>query len=122
MALVKAKRERRLARIARTRRHQARLRATRVVVYLSEKHTYAQIISPQAKVLASASTVEKSSRAAFSATNGGNIAAAKEIGRLLAEKAQPLNIGPLGFDRGGRRYAGRVRALAEAARAGGLSF
>lgn len=118
MAVKLTKRARRHARIARTRRHQLRLRVTRIIVHLSEKHTYAQIISPEAKVLASASTVEKSLRS----KNGSNIAAAQKVGQLLAKKAETLSIERLGFDRGGRRYSGRVQALADAAREGGLSF
>lgn len=121
MARILTKKARRLSRIARTRRHQLRLRANRIVVHLSGKHTYAQIISPQAQVLASASTAEKSMRKDF-AKNGGNVAAASAVGKLLAEKAKKLELQKLGFDRGGRRYTGRVRALAEAAREGGLSF
>ena len=115
------KKSRRLLRGARTRRHQARLGVCRLVVTLSGRHTYAQIISPEAKVLVYASTVESELRAQY-AKNGGNTAAAEVIGKRLAEKAKSVDIGKLGFDRSGRRYDGRVKALAEAARAGGLSF
>ena len=115
------KKARRLVRAVRTRRHQASLGVSRIVVTLSGKHTYAQIISPAAKVLASASTVEVDMRAEFG-KNGGNIAAAEAVGRRLAEKVKSVDIGKLGFDRGGRRYDGRIKALAEALRTGGLSF
>lgn len=114
-------RQRRMVRAARTRRMQARLGVSRLVVHLSGQHAYAQIISPAAKVLASASTLEKEMRQQLG--NGGNTAAAAAVGSRLAEKAKQVdNIGKLAFDRGGCRYAGRVRALAEAARAGGLKF
>lgn len=112
---------RRLVRAARTRRVQARLRVSRLVVHLSGQHTYAQIVSPQARVLVSASTVEKDVRKLC--RNGGNTVAATAVGRRLAEKAVAVGeVGKLAFDRGGRKYTGRVRALAEAAREGGLVF
>lgn len=111
----------RLRRGAQTRRHQSRLRVTRLAVHLSGKHTYAQIIDANAKVLASASTTEKALKAAYQ-KNGGNLAAAEAIGRRLAEKAKQAGIEQIAFDRGGWRYGGRVKALAEAARAGGLLF
>ena len=114
---------RRLARAARTRHIQRRLGVTRVVVHLTNKHTYAQIISSEAAVLAHASTAEKEVRGRLK--SGANTAAAQLVGQRLAEKAKALtaeHLAALGFDRGGRRYTGRVRALAEAARGGGLSF
>ena len=117
---TRTRQQRRVHRAARTRRMQARLGAARLVVHLSGQHAYAQIISPAAQVLASASTVEKEMRGKVG--NGGNAAAAAAVGSRLAEKAQALDIGKLAFDRGGCKYAGRVRALAEAARAGGLKF
>ena len=118
--IIKNTVQRRRVRAARTRQMQTRLRATRIMVHLSGKHIYAQIVSPQALVLASASTVEKEMRQQFS--SGGNIAAAAAVGDRLAKKAKQIELGKLAFDRGGRKYAGRVRALAESARAGGLQF
>lgn len=112
--------QRRLVRGARTRRMQASLGVARLMVHLSGKHAYAQIISPTAQVLASASTAEKEMRAQFA--NGGNAAAAAAVGSRLAQKAKDIPLGKLAFDRGGYKYTGRVRALAEAARAGGLKF
>ena len=112
--------QRRIVRGARTRRMQAGLGVSRLMVHLSGKHAYAQILSPSAKVLASASTAEKELRQQFS--NGGNAAAAAAVGTRLAEKAKGIDLGKLAFDRGGYKYAGRVRALADAARAGGLKF
>lgn len=115
--------KRRLLRAARTRYQQKRLGATRLVVHMSGKHTYAQIISPEATVLFSASTVDKEVRAQY-LKNGGNIPAAKDIGARLVQKVQAKGgeLGKISFDRGGMRYCGRVKALAEAARAGGLLF
>lgn len=121
-AVAKNPSARRLARAAATRRAQARLGVSRLSVHLTGRHAYAQILSPApaAKVLASASTAEKALRQQFS--NGGNAAAAAAVGSRLAEKAKQAGLERLAFDRGGRKYAGRVRALAEAARAGGLKF
>lgn len=129
-AAVMDGRRRRLTRAAATRRRQARLGVARLVTHFSGRHTYAQIISPAGKVLASASTMSKSLRAEYPqfAKNGGNIAAAEAVGAAIAKKAAGIagielgKLGKLGFDRGGRQYAGRVRAMATAARAGGLKF
>ena len=112
--------QRRRMRAARTRFLQTRLRLPRLLVHLSGKHTYAQVLSSEAKVLLSASTAEKEMRRQM--VSGGNVAAAAAVGARLAEKAKPLSLGKLAFDRGGRKFAGRVRALAVAARAGGLQF
>ncbi|MCH9704976.1 MAG: 50S ribosomal protein L18 [Proteobacteria bacterium] len=111
---------RRLLRAARTRRMQMHLGVSRLLVYISGQHTYAQILSPEAKVVASASTVEKEMRQQVA--SGGNMAAAAAVGTRLAEKVRDIEIEKLAFDRGGRRYTGRVQALADAARAGGLKF
>ena len=113
------KNSRRLSRAAQTRKRQRRLGAARLLVHTTGKHTYAQIIAADEKVLTSASTVEKEMRG----KSGGNVAAAQAIGERLAQKAKKLDLPPkLAFDRGGRKYHGRVRTLAEAARAGGLQF
>ena len=87
-------------------------------VFRSENHIYAQIINDvEGKTLAAASTVEK----AFEG-NGSNIEAAKKIGALIAERALKKGIENAVFDRGGYIYHGRVAALAEGAREGGLEF
>ena len=90
----------------------------RLAVFRSVAHIYAQIIDDAAgATLVSASSVDKQCR-----TNGGNVAAAKTIGRLVAERAKAKGIQRVVFDRGGYPYHGRVKALADAARAAGLEF
>ena len=112
---------------ARTRRaRQTRLRiaqqgATRLVVSRSNCHIYAQIVALEGdRVLASASTVEGDVRK--DVKNGGNTAAAAVVGKRIAERAKALGIERVAFDRSGYRFHGRVKALAEAAREGGLKF
>ena len=109
----------RLRRHARVRRKISGTAARpRLNVFRSSKHIYAQIIDDVAGVtLVSASTTEKDF-----ANYGGNKEAAKEVGKLLAERAKEKNITDVVFDRGGYVYTGRVAALAEGAREGGLNF
>jgi large subunit ribosomal protein L18 len=91
----------------------------RLNVYRSLKNIYVQVIDDTtSKTLVSASSAEKSG----SANNGGNIAGAKEIGKLIAERAVAAGIKKVVFDRGGYIYHGRVKALADAAREAGLEF
>jgi|TARA_B100000809_G_scaffold265098_1_gene322874 large subunit ribosomal protein L18 len=88
-------------------------------VYRSPRHIYAQVISPNGnEILASASTVEKAAKTGAT----GNIEAAGNIGKLIAERAKAAGIDKVAFDRSGYAYHGRVKALAEAAREGGLEF
>jgi large subunit ribosomal protein L18 len=90
----------------------------RLAIYRSVAHIYAQVIDDsQGATLVAASSVDKGGR-----TNGGNLAAAKAIGKILAERAKEKGIKAVVFDRGGYRYHGRVKALADAARAAGLEF
>ena len=115
------KREARVRRARKTRVRIAEQRATRLVVGRSNCHIYAQIIAPTGdKVLASASTLEADVRK--DVKNGGNTAAATLIGKRIAERAKALGIETVAFDRAGFRFHGRVKALAEAAREGGLKF
>ena len=115
------KREARVRRARKTRARIAEQRANRLVVSRSNCHIYAQIIAPDGdKVLTSASTLEGDVRG--TAKNGGNRAAATLIGKRIAEKAKALGIEAVAFDRSGYKYHGRVKALAEAAREGGLKF
>lgn len=111
----------RLRRAKRTRAKIAGLNAVRLTVHRTNMHVYAQIIdSSGAKVLASASTLESEVRKEVA--NGGNINAATLVGRRIAEKARQAGIENVAFDRSGFRYHGRVKALADAAREGGLKF
>jgi large subunit ribosomal protein L18 len=115
------KRTSRLRRAAQTRHKLGELRVTRLAVHRTNQHIYAQVIAAaDAKVLASASTLEKEVRAQV--PNGGNKAAAVVVGKRIAEKAKRLGISEVAFDRSGFRYHGRVKALAEAAREAGLKF
>ena len=118
---METKKEARSRRSRQTRIRIAQQRATRLVVLRSNSHIYAQIIAPEGnKVLASASTVEAEVRK--DVKSGGNKAAAEAVGKRIAEKAKSLGIESVAFDRSGFRFHGRVKALAEAARAGGLKF
>jgi large subunit ribosomal protein L18 len=119
--MSKGKKEARVRRARKTRIRIAAQRATRLVVSRSNLHIYAQILAPEGdKVLASASTVEKDVRG--DVANGGNRAAAAVVGKRIAEKAKALGIESVAFDRSGYRFHGRVKALADAAREGGLKF
>lgn len=90
----------------------------RLAVFRSVKHIYAQVIDDAAgRTIASASSNEKG--ADF---DGGNVAGAKQVGRLVAERAKANGINTVVFDRGGYLYHGRVKALADAAREAGLEF
>jgi large subunit ribosomal protein L18 len=115
------KKEARVRRARKTRVRIAEQRATRLTVSRSNCHIYAQLIAPTGdKVLASASTLEADVRK--DVKNGGNRAAAALVGQRIAERAKELGIESVAFDRAGFRFHGRVKALAEAARQGGLKF
>ncbi|AFW01586.1 50S ribosomal protein L18 [Gluconobacter thailandicus F149-1 = NBRC 100600] len=93
----------------------------RLSVFRSSKHIHAQIIDDaQGRTLASASTLEKELRG--NGTSGANVDAASVIGKLIAERGLAAGVTAVVFDRGAYVYHGRVKALAEAAREGGLSF
>lgn len=93
----------------------------RLSVYRSVGHIYAQVIDDRTgKTLASASSIDKETRKDIQ--GGGNVAAAKIVGRKVAERARATGIELVVFDRGGYKYHGRVKALAEAAREAGLKF
>lgn len=95
----------------------------RLNVYRSSKHIYAQIIDDtQGVTLVQASTLDKELRETFQDTGTGNKEAAARVGALLAARAKAKGIEKVVFDRGGYKYHGRVQALAEAAREGGLDF
>ncbi|MBR1796784.1 MAG: 50S ribosomal protein L18 [Clostridiales bacterium] len=93
----------------------------RLCVYRSNSHIYAQVIDDtEGTTLVAASSLDKDVKSQIS--NGSNIEAAKEVGKLIAKRAQDKNITEVVFDRGGYVYHGRVAALAEAAREAGLQF
>ena len=93
----------------------------RLNVFRSSSHIYAQIINDlDGKTLASASSLDKTLRASLKST--GSIEAAKAVGKLIAERAKTANVNAVVFDRGGRIYHGRIKALADASREGGLQF
>ena len=109
----------------RCRRIRGRIHGTaerpRLAVFRSARHIYAQIINDDlGLVLASASTMDKQIRGSLE--KSGNSDAAREVGKLLAERANSKEIGIVAFDRSGFKYHGRLKALAEAAREGGLKF
>ena len=112
------------ARLRRARQTRLKIReigALRLTVHRSNVHIYAQITSPGGdKVLASASSLEKELRATMK--SGSTKKAAEAVGQRIAGKARAAGIERVAFDRAGYRYHGRVKALAEAARAGGLKF
>jgi large subunit ribosomal protein L18 len=93
----------------------------RLCVHRSSRHVRAQIVDDQTgSTLVSASSLDKEVRSAIK--GGGNVAAAKVVGKIIAERAKAKGIENVVFDRGGYQYHGRVQALAEAAREAGLKF
>jgi large subunit ribosomal protein L18 len=122
------KKEQRIRRSGQTRKRIAIQRVARLTVYRTNLHIYASVISDDGtRVLASASTVEADVRKELAgdskvAGKGGNVAAASAVGKRIAEKARAAGVERVAFDRAGFAYHGRVKALAEAAREGGLQF
>jgi len=115
------KKSSRIRRGKRARFKMRELRATRLCIFRSSQHIYAQIIAPTGDtVVTSASTVEKGVRGDLGST--GNIDAAKAVGKLIAERAKDKGVETVAFDRSGFKYHGRVKALADAAREAGLQF
>jgi large subunit ribosomal protein L18 len=115
------KKQARVRRARKTRAKIAELKMARLAVHRTNCHIYAQIFSGcGTQVLAAASTVEADLRKDLA--NGGTADAAKAVGKLIAERAKAKGIEEVAFDRSGFRYHGRVKALAEAAREGGLKF
>jgi large subunit ribosomal protein L18 len=111
----------RLRRAARTRAKIRELRVARLTVHRTPRHMYAQVIDGDGgRVLASASTVQEALKAGLKTT--GNVAAAAVVGKAIAERARAAGVTTVAFDRAGFRYHGRVKALADAAREGGLVF
>ena len=120
MATVIDRTIRRTAKVRRRIKRAAGERA-RLSVFRSSKHIYAQVIDDvKGETLAAASSIEKDMRGQLK--TGANVEAAKAVGKLVAERAGAKGIKDVVFDRGGYLYHGRVTALAEAAREGGLKF
>ena len=113
-----------LSRLRRAKQTRIRIRdvgAVRLTVHRTNAHIYAQLTSAAGdKVIASASSLEKAIRGQVK--NGGNKKAAELIGQRIAQKAKEKGIEAVAFDRAGYKYHGRIKALADAARAGGLKF
>jgi large subunit ribosomal protein L18 len=120
MATVADRTLRRTAKVRRNIRRAAGSRA-RLSVFRSSKHIYAQVIDDvKGETLASASSLEKDMRGSLK--TGANVEAAKAVGKRLAERASAKGVKDVVFDRGGYLYHGRIKALADAAREGGLNF
>jgi len=116
--------DKKLARLRRAKRSRMKMKElgiNRLVVHRTPRHIYAQVISGDANtVLAAAATTEKGIRDALKYT--GNVAAAEAVGTAVAERAQKAGVTEVAYDRSGFKYHGRVKALADAARASGLKF
>lgn len=112
------------SRLRRAKKARAKIKvngATRLCVFRTPRHIYAQIIdSAGGHVLSSASTVEGELRKSLK--YGGNVEAAKAVGKRIAEKAKAAGVEKVAFDRSGFKYHGRISALADAARESGLKF
>lgn len=114
-----------VSRLRRARRARAKIRAlgtARLCVFRTPRHIYAQVISPENggdRVIATASSLDKDMRG-----NGptGNVSAAANVGTLIAVRAKDAGVTEVSFDRSGFKYHGRIKALADAARDGGLQF
>lgn len=116
---MKDKKTSRLRRAKRARIKMRELGVVRLCVHRTPRHMYAQVISADGStVLAAASTLDESLRSGAT----GNTDAAASVGKLIAERAKAAGIEQVAFDRGGFQYHGRVKALADAAREGGLTF
>lgn len=115
------KKESRIRRAKKTRLKISELNSKRLVVYKSNCHIYAQVIDETgALVLAAASTMSKD--LGVEVKNGGNMDAAKLVGKLIAQRAVAAGIKGIAFDRSGFKYHGRIKALADSARENGLVF
>ncbi|MCZ6708890.1 MAG: 50S ribosomal protein L18 [Gammaproteobacteria bacterium] len=114
--------DKKASRMRRARRGRMKMRdlgAVRLTVNRTPRHIYAQVITPLGdRILASASTLDKTLRSAKT----GNVDAAAKVGSLIAERAKTAGVSKVAFDRSGFKYHGRVKALADAAREGGLEF
>lgn len=110
----------RTKRLRKTRGHIRSLGANRVSVHRTHQHIYAQLIDTEGKVLASASSLDKELKSSLS--YGGNCEAAKQVGRLMAQRLKAAKVEKVAFDRSGFKYHGRVKALADAMREAGVEI
>ena len=116
-----SKKDKRTRRATRARAKIRECGTARLTVHRTPRHIYAQVMSPDGStVIASASTMQKDVTEGLEGT--GNVAAAAAVGRAIAERAKAAGVTSVAFDRSGFMYHGRVKALAEAAREGGLEF
>ena len=116
-----AKKVSRIRRATRSRAKIKELAVYRLSVHRTPRHIYAQVIAPNgSEVVASVSTVQADIKGGLKST--GNIEAAAQVGKAIAEKAKSAGITKVAFDRSGFKYHGRVKALADAARENGLEF
>lgn len=117
--------DKKMSRIRRARKARAKIRSLgvhRLSVHRTPRHIYAQVIAPNgSEVIASASTLDKTVSGEISGATG-NAGAASAVGKMIAERAKAAGVEKVAFDRSGFRYHGRVKALADAAREGGLEF
>ena len=116
-----SKKDRRVRRALKSRTHIRQLGVARLTIHRTPRHIYAQVFDVDgAKVLAAASTVQEEVGKDLKGT--GNVDAAKAVGKAIAERAKAAGVSKVAFDRSGFRYHGRIAALADAAREGGLKF
>jgi large subunit ribosomal protein L18 len=117
--------DKKASRIRRATKGRAKIRQlgeNRLAVFRTPRHIYAQVIAPSGnRVLASASTIDKTLRETIEGYTG-NISAAAAVGKAIAERARAAGVEQVAFDRSGFRYHGRIKALADAARENGLTF
>jgi len=119
--MIITKKQRRLRRAVKSRAHIRNRGVARLTVHRTPNHIYAQITDAEGgKVIASASTVQKAVREGLKGT--GNVAAAKAVGKTIAERSKAAGVSKVAFDRSGFQFHGRVKALADAAREAGLEF
>ncbi|MBV8340801.1 MAG: 50S ribosomal protein L18 [Gammaproteobacteria bacterium] len=119
--MIVTKKARRLRRAVRTRAHIRDLGVARLTVHRTPNHIYAQVTDALgARVIAAASTVQNAVREGLKGT--GNVAAARAVGRAIAERTKAAGVSKVAFDRSGFQFHGRVKALADAAREAGLEF
>jgi large subunit ribosomal protein L18 len=115
------KKQRRQRRAVKTRAQIRTLKVARLTVHRTPRHIYAQVFDAKGeRVLAAASTVQKDLAKELKGT--GNVEAARNVGRLIAERAKAAGVTRVAFDRAGFQYHGRVKALADAAREAGLEL